>query len=153
MFVQLKPRQLFNGISSLFLRTLVCSFSCFRRLCLLAHLWLKWRQPHNGISSLFLHAIICSFSFFCRLCLLVLLSEPLHHLLCMGVWCSSCCPLGDWAIFKVVLEVLFTLQYTKFITSWSSALIWRLWSVWIESQWWLLWNYAVETCVFQFTGV
>ena len=55
MFVQLKPRQLFNGISSLFLRstTLVCSFSCFRRLCLLAHLWLKWRQLHNGISSLF----------------------------------------------------------------------------------------------------
>ena len=61
----------------------------------------------------------CSFLF--QLCLLAHLSEPLYQLLCTGVWCSSWCPLIDWSVFEVILETLFTLQYTKIITSRSSA--------------------------------
>ena len=47
----------------------------------------------------------------------------------------------------------FTLQYAKIITFRSSTLTLWLRNVWIQSRWWLLWNYAVETCVTQFTGV
>ena len=41
----------------------------------------------------------CLFLFW--LCLLAHLSEPLHQLLCMGVWCTCWCPLIDrWSYLK-----------------------------------------------------
>ena len=106
------------------------------------YIWAMLPRAHN--------TLVHSFSCFYLLCLLAHLSEPLHQLLCMGVWCLSWGPLIDRSIFKVLLEMFFTLQYAKIITSWSSTSTWRLWSVWIESRWWLLWNYAVETCVLYF---